>query len=369
MNTKSEQSITSANLNPNVSIETAERKAMTMTTQNDKSITSDNTNNVSNMSANEAKEIAMNSTNDKSIPSDNKGTTNGFCTPGAPVSSIDRGVLNAALDKVRPAALALDHDKLIAVNLDVSMVASLAVAVSQRMAKQREYFKSLPDFDMEAFDLLETSGQALELAHTDYRYSIAPPDALAAMVGRASELRGILQHGGEALADGGLISKEQAATMRGGTSYRDIATAMNGWVRVLLAADWPAIKQRSMLTDAMLTEAHSLAEQILGLTGQHDLTPERIAEVADIRQRVFTLVVQRYDEVRRGASYMRWHQDDVDSYVPSLYSFGQRRTDVKPAPADTPVQPVVVAPSAEPTVKPVIAPQPVGMPGSSPFIS
>ena len=311
------------------------------------------------------------STKEEAIASDNQSA----CTHGEPVAVVaDPHTLGVALDKVLPAAMALDRDKLVAVNIDAAMVASVVIAVAAKMAPHRPYFASLPDFDMEAFDLLEVSGNALSLAQSDYRYAITPPDDLTALVERGSELRGTLQHAAEALADGGLLSKQQVTTMRGGTSYRDLGTALSGWPRILLAANWEAIKQRSLLTDAMLTEAGELGMTITGLTGAHDLSPQKIAEKSDIRQRVLTLVMSRYDEVRRGASFMRWHQEDAETFAPSLYSSDLRGNEVRAKDAEARVEePAIVAAPAPvakaPEVKPVAAPQSIGLPNSDPFIS
>ena len=65
-----------------------------------------------------------------------------------------------------------------------------------------------------------------------------------------------------------------------------------------------------------------------------------VAEVADIRARMFTVCVRRYDQVRRAATYMRWTQDDVDAFVPSLYAKGPRQHK----------DPVVLAPPASPAL-------------------
>jgi len=50
------------------------------------------------------------------------------------------------------------------------------------------------------------------------------------------------------------------------------------------------------------------------------LSPEQVAAATDIRQRVFTLFYNLYDEIRRAVSFLRWHHEDADSIIPSLYA-------------------------------------------------
>ncbi len=87
------------------------------------------------------------------------------------------------------------------------------------------------------------------------------------------------------------------------------------------------------------------------------------------RQRAFSLFVRAYAEVRRGVTYLRHHQDDVDDIMPSLYAGRTNRRKNESAPAaaaGTPAAPV-------PPAGPVMAPAPAvpaaaaGLPGSNPF--
>jgi hypothetical protein len=144
--------------------------------------------------------------------------------------------------------------------------------------------------------------------------------------------------------------------MRGGASHRDIATAMVGWVRMLTSADWATIKARSLLTDDMLNEANRLSLEILSGTGTNALDPIMVAAVTDVRKRMFTVLVLRYDEVRRGATFMRWHEGDVDAFVPSLHAKGPRQSDEAKQPsARNPAGPAIVAGDGVP---PAVEPQP-----------
>ena len=286
----------------------------------------------------------MNTQNDKSITSENAeiSTQNAMEAAAAEGKlTEDPGTLQSAYEHVLPFAKALESKDLATLNLDSSVVCTSVVAVARRLAKRRSFFASLPDFDMTSFDGLETSGNALFLAQSRYRAAITPPDELGKLIIRGSELRGLYQRAGESVADAGLLSKQQALAMRGGTSYRDLAEALTGWVEIFRAGPWPQIRANSILRDEMLVEGQAIAQEIVAIVGDHSMSPERVAEVADLRNRMFTVCMKRYEDVRRGVTYMRWFEDDAEVFAPSLYTKGSRHSDAK---EQEPVTPVVAAP-------------------------
>jgi hypothetical protein len=81
---------------------------------------------------------------------------------------------------------------------------------------------------------------------------------------------------------------------------------------VLITNGWP-IKRED------LQRAEAIAVAILRTVGLQEQGPTAIAATTDARLRAFTLFVRTYDHVRRGISYLRWEQDDVEAIAPSLY--------------------------------------------------
>ena len=92
-----------------------------------------------------------------------------------------------------------------------------------------------------------------------------------------------------------------------------------------------------------------------------------MADAGDIRQRLFTLFVNAYDQARRAVGYLRWNEGDADQIAPSLYagrSNGRRK-------ADQPDPPTPAAGNAEPGASAAQAhdsPIAVGLPGASPYV-
>jgi hypothetical protein len=294
----------------------------------------------------------------------------------------------AAYQAMLAQARALDPKELLQLNLDVGTVVTTCVGVAHRMMKDRGFLSALKDFDIVALDGLETAALGLTVAQAQYIRATTPPDSLPDLVDRGTKLRHSFETWSTSLADAGLVNAKEYASIPTTTGYRDLAFALTTYVVSFRSADWVRIKAKSVLTDEMLIEAETISQQILGLVGDRDLSPAKVAEAADIRQRMFTICVRRYDQVRRAATYMRWDQGDVDEVVPSLYVKGPRSQSTKAAPAAGTAPAAPAAPVAQPAsgsatahAAPVAAHAAagtpaapaasgeVGMPNSSPFLA
>ncbi|MEI8255415.1 MAG: hypothetical protein WCJ30_07040 [Deltaproteobacteria bacterium] len=289
----------------------------------------------------------------------------------------------AAYTQMLPLAREIDPKDLIPVNLDIPTVASTCLAVAERLGPYRAALARLPSYDIGAFDTLGTAALALAVAQADHTYASSPKDSLGTIVDRGILLRRSFGLWGSALADIGLVHRGQLDSIPNAPGYRELAVELTTYVRMFRASDWADIKSKSGLTDALLSEAESISQRILVIVGDRELIPARIAQAAEIRQRMFTLCVRRYDTVRRGVGFVRWEQGDADELAPSLYVRGPRTPAAKPTPASPPSPGPVTAPSTPrapsapvtsttsgtpATSAPAMpAPQAVGFPNSSPF--
>jgi hypothetical protein len=138
----------------------------------------------------------------------------------------------------------------------------------------------------------------------------------------------------------------------------------------LLRHNWSSIENKTAITLSELDAAEELSDKLLTAVGAREQAPAVLAEVAQQRQRFFTLFVKAYDQVRRAVSYLRWSEDDLDAIAPSLYGNRTRRKSAPEKPPTSPQTPTPAAPSslaaASPLPSPAIA---AGLPGSSPFMS
>jgi hypothetical protein len=96
---------------------------------------------------------------------------------------------------------------------------------------------------------------------------------------------------------------------------------------------WPTLSHHTSVTQQELDEAEHTAEQLTFAFATRADRNTAINEANDQRRRNFTLLAQAYDEVRRGLTYLRWHEGDVEQIAPSLYRGrgGSRRRANPPA--------------------------------------
>jgi hypothetical protein len=172
-----------------------------------------------------------------------------------------------------------------------------------------------------------------------------------------------------ALGEHGQLNAAPLNDLVGYTSYKNVAFDLNNLTRLFKAA-WSSIEGKTQLTKADLQQADKVTLRLAAALAHRDVSPEQVAEASDIRRRMFTLVCATYDEIRRGVSFLRWHQGDVDSIVPSLYA-GRGNSNVthkkngSAKPQDTPA-PAPAATAAAAPNPPAIAKVPVGHMGGDP---
>ena len=263
---------------------------------------------------------------------------------------------------------AIDSKDVAMPNLDVDNTLSTASAALPTIRGLRGSVSTLPASDMRQFDRIEIYIWALLYAHMAYGVATKPPEPLPAMAARAAKKRDLLNAEVAVLVKRGTIDGKQLDQLRGGVSYRHIALDLLLLV-FLLQQHWSVISGRTMSTPEELTEAQVLGRALFEAVNGRERTSEEVIKAANDRSRAFVLLVRAYDEVRRAATYLRWHEGDVDTLVPSLYagrtghgkSESDKKTPVAPTPA--PVAPVGGAQPVAPA--PVIIP---GQPGGSPFL-
>ncbi|AKV04356.1 hypothetical protein AKJ09_11019 [Labilithrix luteola] len=280
----------------------------------------------------------------------------------------------AAYEATAAARAALSPEVLVQVNLDPREVARSVFAVIPGISPLRARLAMLPEFDMNNVDKLVTYANGLGYAQTLFDTTSAPQEEQQKYLEEATRRREVLLADAQALAKHELIGAKQLDELKGSTGYANVAADLGILVRIFRAS-WDRIASKTAVTPEDLDKAEGLSEYLLRSTAQRAKHPDVLAAAAEDRQRAFTLVLRAYDEVRRGISYLRWHEEDVEKIVPSLWTGrGGRRapdqtTPNPAAPNATPANPVPAPLQTAPT-GPTTAPAPkpgVGMPGSSPY--
>jgi hypothetical protein len=285
-----------------------------------------------------------------------------------------------AFERALPAAKALGAADLITINIDVPTAVTTATgALAEIMALRERIANELPTFDLKHLDELETYTKATAHAQALYSAASAPPEALQALNEQGLLLRDLMYSDAQALVKRGLLSGERLNEFKTNVGYKNLAFDLLGLVAVFRGA-WDKVASKTALTAAELDQAQVIGEQIVAAVGAREQAPAIVAEVAQQRQRAFTLFVNSYDQVRRAISFLRWEEDDVETIAPSLYA-GRVTSRKKPEPQPT-TPPVTTSPTT-PTLPGTPAPLPppvatapanaspiaAGLPGSSSFVS
>jgi hypothetical protein len=241
-----------------------------------------------------------------------------------------------AYDRALPAARALPLGELITINIDVPTAVTTVIG---KLPQIRSFSDQIADelvkFDRTNIDQLETYTLATAHAHALYLSASAPPEAVVKLQADATALRDMLYSDAVALANRGLVSGARLGEFKGAVGYKNVAFDLLG-LTALLREAWPQIQGNTALKSEELDKADLIGEQLVNAVGTREQNGAT-TEVTQLRQRVFTLFLNAYDEVRRAVSYLRWHEDDVDGIMPSLYAGRTRRkTDVPAEPPEPP---------------------------------
>ena len=254
----------------------------------------------------------------------------GVKASGLAIRHVELSVLPAsprysmAFERVLPAAMALPSSELAAVNVDIPSAVTLTLGKLPGILGLRDIAEELPHFDLRFFEHLETLVLATAHAHALCLAATSRPDSIDNLTARAGALRDVLHSDAEALAKRGLVSGTRLRKLKTPNGYRNLAFDLLG-LAVLLRESWPTIEGRTALELSDLEQAELLGEELVNALGARERAPAFAAELAQQRQRVFTLFFRAYDEVRRAVCYLRWNEGDADWIAPSLYSRRRKR--------------------------------------------
>jgi hypothetical protein len=225
----------------------------------------------------------------------------------------------AAFEKVKPQLLALRADELEYLNSDIPNAASIALAAYGRMMELRPRMAELPGHPVELLDELPTYAAAAWYAHLVSVPAAGDGERVKKLLDEAGPLRDALLLAAEALAPRGLLDADKVAEIRAGLGNLDKANDLAA-LSDLFKRAWPRIAGKTAVDRAEVDRAATLGMELLLALGEKGLAQKQAttAEARDLRVRAFTLLVRAYEQCTRAVSYLRWMEDDVELYTPSL---------------------------------------------------
>jgi hypothetical protein len=284
----------------------------------------------------------------------------------------DGSEFGAAYERRLAEIKAVPEEKFASLNLDVVAAVATVLGALPTVRSLRDEMARIPQVDLALVDGLEEYAEAAGEANSRFVVATTPEEDIVALNDEGMTIRETLHSDALALAHRGLIDRSLLSKFEGLVGYKNVGSDLINWSNLMLGA-WPAIQGKTALTLEEVQKAKHLGERLVRAAGLRDLGPTAMVEVARIRLQAISLMVDAYEEARRGIAFLRWREDDVDTIAPSLYAVRGRKhssDNAKPAPEPAPAAPeaphanggVATGPGAS-------APTPApGMPGTSPFV-
>jgi hypothetical protein len=243
-----------------------------------------------------------------------------------PFTIINEANADAVYEKVLPEAMALSPESLLTINLDLGPTIITGMAVSERLPAFYEALKALPQVPIEKIEKFPEYVLALYVAQSYYTKANAPANEMADLLEEATRWRDILIAYAKVLIARGQLSAELLKELTGTHGYANVAFDVRRLSSIFKAA-WPQIEGSVGLKSSELVEVDRIALKLAATVAHRTVSPEQMAATTDIRQRMFTLFYQTYDQIRRSVGFLRWNEDDADDFVPSLYA-GRPNTNI-----------------------------------------
>ena len=282
---------------------------------------------------------------------------------------------DVAYDRVMPEAQALPSEKLVTINIDVSAALITAMGVGERLPGLQQDLQTVSP--ALAADVSKYPDYVLALFSAQSRFAMAttPPAQLPELLVEATKWRDTLLADARSLSVRGQLDTAPLDELSGSHGYKNVAFDLSNLTQVFKSS-WSAIEGKTQLTPSDLQQAARVSLKLAAALAHRALSPEQVAAATDIRQRVFTLFYQLYDEIRRTVCYLRWHHGDADSIIPSLYAgrgghakaASKTNSDSNVVDAASPTPPAVVVATSTAVSSPA-AKVPVGHPGGDPLMN
>ena len=299
--------------------------------------------------------------------------------PSTAVPDVSAAALQRiAFQELKEEIAVVDPDDFVPINVDIPGIVTTIRGYFSRIKSYREAASELPAFDISVFDKFEVTTLAVGGAHLHYVAASGPVEPVQPLVDELLKQRDVLLTDANALAKRSLIDGDRLKQLQGTNGYKNLAYDVL-LLCTLLREKWATVSSRTAVKLEEIDDAENKADRLGAALGSREAGGNDVPAATALRQAAYTLFVNRYDQVRRAISFLRWDEEDVEHIAPSLYA-GRGGRPKKGEPV-TPVTPLPAAPSA-PVVSPSQAASTagssngstlpaaaslIGLPGDTPF--
>jgi len=227
--------------------------------------------------------------------------------------------LREALEKVRPRLATVDPTELIPINVNPVDAATTVCGALPAILNFRSSIRThLNTFELDHLDGLEPLAMALIQSHSLFVGAKAPPTELTNVLSEITPLRERFLTDVNGLKTRGCLNVCNLTSLRGSPGHRRIATDVLTLTNIL-RNNWEGVSSKCGVTEAELNRAEFLADRLFRLVSRRAQAPARLAEAALERQKIYTLLVHSYGQVRKAVSYLRWEHEDAEKFAPSFF--------------------------------------------------
>lgn len=291
----------------------------------------------------------------------------------------------ASFVRLRPRYDAIAAAEVMAVNADVTTVVTTVSGAATRSVELTDELVKLPGYDAQSLSELQDCADGLSFAEGEYRATLRTMNELSDCAREVTQTRELFLVDLKSMASHAVIEEGYLKEYTGGPGFNNMIDDVRFMLRVY-RNNWEAMSGRTCRTLEELDRAEVVVHRMEHLIGLKSLGTAALTQTADLRNRAFTYLVKRYDELCRAVSFVRWSQGDADQFAPSLYANrgGRRKAQPEKEAPQPPPQPAIGAngPFMPATPSPAsgnttperggnASPTPEripGMPGGSPFI-
>ncbi len=274
-------------------------------------------------------------------------------SPSAALAAISPGRADtaAALERVTPRALALPPEAVLRINTGIAAALLRARRALPAIVALRQQMARLVDFDVARLDAFDDTTNALYELDVR-RQAASDAESLPKLTDECIALRNRAFIDAEPLVHRGFIDPAEIEAIKDGQGRDDLARDLTRYANI-----FESVKKNpaavTAVTDEEIAHMRDRAAALrAAIETPSDATPAQ-REAQELRQRVYSLFVTDYDQLRRAVTYLRWDHGDADAIAPTLF-FKRRSSAAKPEEKDS-------EPSEEdrkPEPEPVPAPEP-----------
>lgn len=267
--------------------------------------------------------------------------------PTQPV--VERTESENALTQMLPEISAVTKEQLQTIGVDVRRAALIVLGSLMDIRRHGDALVAAR-VTPEVLDALRTCALAAYEAETRYAALSKAGESLQPLFDEVSKTRDLLISVVEMFTKLRLMDGSTLKSLKGAQGYEPVSSDVGTLVTALRDAA-PKIGTRSPLTEAELTSAREAAAKLAQAWASRELGEELASEAGVLRHKAYSLLVKRYDFVRKGVNYVRWEEGDADAIAPSLFA-NRGNTRKKPEDAAPGTPPAAPAGGAAPPAAP-----------------